>query len=286
MVLTGPEFLRRCRELDPLPVLGVLGSPVSHSRSPELHALIYSYLNLEARYFAVHIPEKEELISFLSQTATLKNCRGFNVTIPWKETALLLSDPDPFSEKAGAVNTLINRNGRFMGTNTDWQGFLYPIREKSITTILILGWGGAAKGIAAGLAHHWPDCRITVVSRRADFTLPGVNWIRSDYSAFPETAPVDLIINTTPLGMTGKSENFPGEFLDQLPDSRFAYDVIYTPQETAFLARMKQKGSEQINGLQMFVVQAVQAHETWFGPVDPDQKEPLIRFLTQKLSSR
>jgi len=286
MVLTGPEFLHHSRELAPLPVLGVLGSPVSHSRSPELHSLIYTYLHVGARYFAVHIPLKEDLPGFLSQAASLKNCRGFNVTIPWKEAVMALSDPDPFSEKAGAVNTLINRDGRFFGTNTDWIGFLYPIREKSINSVLILGWGGAAKGIAAGLEHHWPGCRIAAVSRRPDFSTPGVDWIQSDYTSFPEAAPVDLIINTTPLGMTGKTENFSEKFLGQLPETRIAYDVIYTPQETAFLSFMKQKGAEPVNGLQMFVVQAVQAHEAWFGPVAPDLKESLIRFLTQTLSAR
>jgi len=285
MVISGSEFLELASKDTNTSFLGVIGNPVSHSRSPKLHSFIYSALGIKARYFALSFETDQNLSDFLDECEKLSNIPGFNITIPFKETVFRKFRPEKLLQ-IGSVNTLIARSGQFLGENTDWVGFVDPIRKENLNSALVLGWGGAAKGVVFGLTTVWPNCKITIVSRKKHEELDGINWIISDYSVLPESLPpTDIIINTTPLGMTGKTENFSEEFLNLLPETNLAYDIIYTPAETRFLSFFNEKSIKTQNGLDMFIGQALASHEHWFGKLDGQTKMDLTLSLAQFLQS-
>lgn len=283
MVISGSEFLELASEDKNTSFLGVIGNPISHSRSPELHSFIYSELDLKAKYFALSFETDDSLLNFLKESEKLPNNPGFNITIPFKETVFRKFN-SPQLQTIGAVNTLVKSDGKFLGNNTDWIGFVDPIRQLSIKSAVILGWGGAAKGVVFGLRSVWPECKITIISRKKHDNLPGINWVLSDYSDLNQAIkPTDLIVNSTPLGMKGKQDNFSDHFLSRLPETNFAYDIIYTPAETRFLTFFKSKSVPVQNGLAMFIGQALAAHEFWFGHLDPQRKKDLSNSLAKLL---
>lgn len=285
MVISGNEFLQLAEKDPKTRFLAVVGNPVSHSRSPELHSFIYSTLGIQAKYFALSFETDKSLYDFLSDCERFPNITGFNITIPFKETVFRLYQPEKL-KPIGSVNTLVKQSGHFLGENTDWVGFVDPIRKENVKSAVILGWGGAAKGVVFGLRKVWPECKITIISRKNQEEQDHINWVVSDYSGLSETLlPVDLIVNTTPLGMTGKSENFSDDFLNLLPETKLAYDIIYTPAETRFLSFFRTKSIKTQNGLSMFIGQALASHELWFGKLASTEKEKLMYSLSGLLQS-
>lgn len=283
MVISASEFLRIASEDKETRFLAVIGNPVSHSRSPELHSTIYSVLNIKARYFALPFETPESLYFFLDECEKRSNIPGFNITIPFKETVFKKYRTEKLLP-VSSVNTLVHNGDKFSGENTDWIGFVEPVKTENLKSALILGWGGAAKGVVYGLQSIWPDCKISVVSRKKQENLPGVSWILSDYNHF-SVGPdhTDIIINTTPLGMTGKTDDFSEEFLNRLPETSIAYDIIYTPAETRFLSFFRKKSTRTQNGLSMFIGQALASHEKWFGPINEQIKPDLTCSLSRLL---
>lgn len=243
-------------------LLGVVGNPISHTRSPLIQSLFAREAKLNMDYVAIQAADPAEVHRLLEATQTVSRCRGFNLTIPFKEV-LLSYHPDSLTIRIGAGNTVVKRNNRWESTNTDWQGFLAPLSGRTLRTACVLGWGGSARAVVYALQSV--GCQVTVISRR-DCQIPGIQVIQSDYeSPLMGFSTPDLIVNTTPVGMAGTGSTFRDEFLRTLGKPVLAYDLIYRPAVTPFLKHFRSVGSETVNGAPMLVGQAAAAFYHWFG---------------------
>ncbi|GLS43518.1 shikimate dehydrogenase [Methylobacterium brachythecii] len=253
----------------------VVGHPIAHSRSPLIHGYWLRHLGIEGSYERVDVPpeEFEAFIQKLAQTGFA----GGNVTIPHKEAAYRLADRlTPRAQKIGAVNTLVVDNNGILGDNTDAPGFIAHLDQSlgphwlqcSGGTAVVLGAGGAARAVVAGLAERGID-RIVIANRSFDracalVTIDPERIEVVDWSALPKRlAEVGLLVNTTSLGMTGH----PMLELDlnSLPSTAAVADIVYAPLETTLLANARARGLSVVDGLGMLLHQAVPGFEAWFG---------------------
>ena len=228
--------------------LCVIGSPVSHSLSPAIHAEFLRQAGIDGSYTAQEVTE-DTLPAFVA-AAKAGAWDGFNVTMPLKEHIVPLLD-ELGSEVTASVNTVVVRQGRAIGHNTDGAGFLQalPISPPG-KRCLILGAGGAARAICDALLGAGAE--VTVCSRKG-VALPG-----ADIMPWPElhAAGFDLLVNATPLGMAGHGE-FPDlSFLCQLPAHAAVFDLVYHPEETALLRHAKALGLNTVGGLALLYAQA------------------------------
>ncbi len=257
---------------------GVIGHPVAHSLSPALHEYWLAEHGIDGAYIPLNLGEEH----FSSALDTLYNAgfQGANVTLPHKARAFAVArEHDESARLTGAVNTLIRReDGGFLGKNTDVQGFIENLRTGGIdpTTLnhaLILGAGGAGRGVAAGLALH--GCRMITFANR---TLSSAERLAQELSASLGTArfqavswhernsaaeSADLLVNTTQLGMHGQQ---PLDFdVHCLPASASVCDIVYNPLETQLLSAARGRGLHVVGGLGMLLHQAAPGFEAWFG---------------------
>ena len=257
---------------------GVMGWPISHSRSPLLHGYWLRELKINGAYlpFAVD-PEN---IEAALRALPILGISGVNLTAPHKELAMLVCDHiDSISRRIGAVNTIVvNDDGTLSGTNTDAFGFLENLRAESAWRAsdgpaLVLGAGGAARAIVAALI----DDGIGEV-RLANRTLSRAEALAAEFGHTVTTVPwnqineaIDgtaLLVNTSTLGMTGQ----PDLELDlhDLPDTAVVNDIVYSPLETTLLREAKKRGNPVVDGLGMLLHQARPGFTAWFG------KEPTV----------
>lgn len=272
-------------------LLGVIGHPVEHSLSPLMHNAALAKLGLDYVYlpFPIH---PQNLAKALDGFAAI-GVVGFNATIPHKQAIIpLLSKIDPIAQAVGAVNTVFRQNDSWIGTNTDVEGFIAPLRSRSKnwsqTSAVVLGNGGAARAVVAGCTQLGCAC-VHVVGRNLqklsefrdswqDSPLK-VNLKVHQWDSLPEIIKeANLLINTTPLGMYPKIENSPldADLFAHLPKDTIAYDLIYTPSPTKFLQYAQQADKTAIDGLEMLVQQGAAALKIWLQqetvPVDVMRK--------------
>jgi shikimate dehydrogenase len=275
--------------------LGIIGYPVSHSLSPLMHNTAIRSLSLEYHYYPFQI-RPEELSNAVNDIRNL-GIKGINVTIPHKEPIIdLLDDINRDARLIGAVNT-VNREGeKLVGYNTDGKGFIKSLREDAKVdpkgkNILILGAGGAARGLAIQLSLEKTN-RIVIANRtlkRAEelvkdlkekvgfcecTSIPLEDKIITDY--IPDS---DIIINATSLGMKG--EDSPIIHSDLITKRHLVCDIVYSPLETPLLKEAKMRGAKVLNGLGMLIYQGALSFEIWTGkefPVDL-VRETLIKEL-------
>jgi shikimate dehydrogenase len=267
-------------------VAGVIGWPVRHSRSPRLHGFWLDRYKIDGAY--VPLPVKPEDFAAAVRGLVAAGFAGANVTIPHKEAAFAICDTvEGSAQQAGAVNTLVFRDGRIEGSNTDVSGFVANLQAHNVDPkagpALILGAGGAARAIIVALQQE--GVPVTVVNRaraRAEALardFPGVKVL--DWGARDQVlADYALIVNTTSLGMEGQPELT----LDlSLASNRAAVaDVVYVPLETPLLAAARVRGLRTVEGLGMLLHQARPGFAAWFG-VEPEVDEALYRFVAADL---
>tara|TARA_Y100000589_G_scaffold77647_1_gene71415 strand:+ start:66 stop:926 length:861 start_codon:yes stop_codon:yes gene_type:complete len=259
--------------------LALIGNPVDHSLSPIMHNAAIKFLDLDLVYLSIPCNEKdfEIVIKSLSKI----NCKGINITIPFKEKVLnYCSQISPLAKQIKAVNTLKpNGNGEWHGINTDVEGLIYPLENLNLLNkkAIILGSGGAARSALQGLINlKMSD--ITVISRNQisidslsnDFKkqqlIKYVSFKNLNNHNLIKSA--DLIINTTPVGMinnTNTEEELPfgDNFWKSLNSKTIVYDLIYNPQETRLLNFSRKKGCHTINGMKMLVAQGAKSLSYW-----------------------
>lgn len=211
----------------------------------------YTYENFDIQEISV-FPE------IIKNTEHLK---GLNVTIPYKEEVIPFLDKlSKKATKIGAVNTIkINKKGKLKGYNTDYFGFmksLKPLLKSHHKKALILGTGGASKGVAFALEELGID--YTFVSRKASEKAIDYSQINGD--TFKE---YQIIINSTPIGTSPNIEACPDIPYELFTEQHIAYDLIYNPAETQFLKNAKERGAEIKNGLDMLIFQAEKAWKIW-----------------------
>ncbi|MBF0480504.1 MAG: shikimate dehydrogenase [Desulfovibrionaceae bacterium] len=246
---------------------GIIGYPLGHSLSPLVHNRAFADLGVDASYEAWPTPPGE-LEAFMA-AARARPIAGLSVTIPHKTgVAAYLDGVSAGAARAGAVNTVYWRAGRLLGENTDVSGFVAPLAAlpRLPSSALVLGAGGAARAVLAGLAGLGVK-RVTLTNRNPDkaealareFAVEAAPWdARGEIRA-------DLIVNATPLGMAG-----PDVLETPYPAQRFtpgaiAYDLIYNPGQTRFLREAAAAGCAVIGGLDMFVEQAAGQFKLWTG---------------------
>jgi shikimate dehydrogenase len=230
-------------------------------------------LNLENSYIAYRIP-KGELSEGIESLKKIK-IDGFNVTIPHRvEMMKYLDKMDESCSVIGAVNTVTNTEGILKGYNTDMDGFLDPFKKKEIkiqdTKILLLGAGGAARAIVAGVAKEKAK-HITIANRtlqNANNLTQFANKIGLNADAITienvgnNLKDYDIIVNATSIGL--KNEPSPIS-LESIKPETIVYDIVYMPMNTDFLKKAKGKGAKIIYGYEMLLGQAVRAFEIWHG---------------------
>ena len=250
----------------------VLGHPIAHSLSPELHNRIYQSMDLDIVYLAFDIT-RENFAKAVKGLGAL-GFIGFNITIPYKETIISYLDSiDPAAATIGAVNTVKIEGGKLIGYNTDGVGFLHSLNINNVICsqrrILILGAGGSARAIGIALVEQNPK-EIVILNRSLDrakklaFDINEFAGRNISYAVSNAPQNVDIIINTTPLGMWPEVDKSPLEDYVFCPKT-VVCDIIYNPYTTSLLKRASASGCFTINGLGMLVGQAVKAIEIWTG---------------------
>lgn len=261
-------------------LLGIIGSPIAHSLSPLMHNTGYATLGLDAVMLAWDIPHgaAQDFV----RAFRLLGMTGCAVTLPHKQDVMpALDGLTPRAEAVGAVNTLFWQDGALWGDNTDVLGFMEPLQRRGMdpaARILILGAGGAARAACAGLREA--GCTNIFVSTRSDvrsrqladeFHLTALDWAKRD------TCEPALIINTTPQGMHGALEGQTPWDAAWFRGQGAAYDMIYTPRQTRFLADAAAAGWECISGLDMFLGQGAAQFLRWTGQQMPPQSADAVR---------
>lgn len=257
---------------------GVIGFPVGHSLSPALHEYWLRTYDVDGAYIPLEVPSGAflETIKLLSTLGF----RGANVTLPYKEQAFAyVQDMDEPARLTGAVNTLIRRSdGSFLGRNTDVEGFMESLHRggvvpEALRHAVILGAGGAARGVIVGLAlagcgqitltNRTLSNAQTLVQQLQDAGCAAsiciVPWEERDRAL----AGADLLVNTTQLGMRGQP---PLEIdVSALPRNAAVVDIVYNPLRTPLLEQAAAQGHTTIGGLWMLLYQAAPGFEAWFG---------------------
>ena len=277
--------------------IGLLGDPVNHSLSPAMHNAALKRLKLNWCYLALPC-QKENLANVLDGLLKV-NCIGLNITIPHKQSvAELCNELTPLAKELGAVNTIFpNKSKGWTGTNTDVEGFLYPLEiAKDIQRqyAIILGCGGSARAVLAGLKRLQYE-KIIIIARREnslknfledikvtnksdDFQTKIMGILESDTNLINHINKANLIINTTPNGMQKENEEanqaipLSEEVWGNLNYQTTLYDLIYTPRPTRWLRLGKNAGCKTIDGLEMLIQQGAASLRLWSGintiPID------------------
>lgn len=257
-----------------IPLAGVIGHPIAHSRSPALHGYWLKRYGIKGHYIPMDVAPAD--LAHVLQTLPKMGFVGVNITIPHKEDILRIADI--ITDRAaliGAANTLIFRkDGRIHADNTDGAGFIANLRQNApgwdptSGPAAVFGAGGAARAVVAALIEVGvPEVRI------ANRTRPRAEAIRSDFGAkvvvseWVQAANMldgaRTVVNTTSLGMTGKPDfRVP---LDGLDPSATVTDIVYTPLMTQFLIEAEEIGCTVVDGLGMLLHQAAPGFERWFG---------------------
>jgi shikimate dehydrogenase len=247
---------------------GVVGNPIAHSRSPEIHQRFAQQTRQKISYERIEIP----LDGFEDRALALREAgyRGLNVTVPFKLDAAKLSDDlTPRARLAGAVNTLKFDGDTILGDNTDGIGFVRDVRERlkfnlADGSILVLGAGGAVRGLLGSLLDESP--RWMAVANRShsraeelaeEFGVEAIHFDEIPAEHF------DLIINGT---TTGLNHEAPAIDPETFNDCALAYDLVYAPEPTPFMQLAIAGGAKQVvDGLGMLIEQAAESFLLWRG---------------------
>lgn len=263
--------------------LGILGSTLKHSLSPQIHAAAIKFAGLDAEYEKYEVVEEnfEDEIRPL-----LANLHGLNVTIPYKERVLnYINKVDKLAKRIGAVNTIkVNRGGLIEGYNTDYYGFQESLKGIDLKgkNATILGSGGAARAVIIAL-EDMGVAKIDVRVRNVDKVvnnLPRVDASELNVNLFnreSDTAEIDILINATPVGQGRLANEMPvtERQIEVLKPTTVIYDLIYS--DTLLIQKAAARGLKAINGAEMLVLQAAQSFSIWSGVKLSDELVSVMR---------
>lgn len=275
----------------------VLGNPIKHSLSPFIHNTAFRMRSMDKVYVALEVlPDKLKLAIDMMRAFGIK---GFNLTMPLKEDVIRYIDAlSPEAEAIGAVNCILNKNGRLTGYNTDSQGFALAVLNKKGSipkTAFILGAGGVAKAIVAQLVLQGVE-RIYIANRtlnraealadkfknKKQTTLEVVPWKPEIWGKIMSGC--GLIVNATSVGMKNNGNLAPSIPWQSINTEAIVFETIYEPLETEFLKRARELKLMTVEGLDLLLYQAAIAFEIWTGQEMPLPviKENLTRYLTRQ----
>lgn len=262
---------------------GVIGDPVRHTLSPVMHNAAIAELGIDYAYMAFHV--KTSGLSAAIEGMRALGMRGLNVTIPHKVAVVqFLDELDPLARDIGAVNTIVNDEGKLTGYNTDAAGFLQSLYaagfEPKGKRVAMLGSGGAARAMGFALAQA--GSMITILNRKPTLSQAGILSANMERISGSKTgvmelntanlktvmAEADLLVNATSAGMEPGVDETPVP-ADLLKPGVTVFDVVYTPYETRLIREAAGRGCQVISGLEMLVRQAALALALWTGMEAP-----------------
>ena len=264
--------------------LGIIGFPIGHSISPAFQQAALDHLGIDADYQAWEV-DPEGVGEFL-QALRQPDKLGINVTVPHKETVIpFLDEMDEGAREAGAVNTVVHREGRLIGYNTDSHGFLQALREARNfrcegRRVLVLGAGGAARGVVLALIREGVSElvianrtfargeRLASLARERGIACRAIEMSWNELALAAVSA--DLIVNCTTAGMSHGPDAAHSLLLEQqIPPTALVYDLVYNPMETPLLRAAGRAGASTLGGIQMLVHQGAASFELWTGQPGP-----------------
>lgn len=272
-------------------LIGLLGHPIKHTYSPFIHNVTIELKKLNYIYLPFDVPPSN-LKNALKGMIAL-GIKGFNITIPHKENILhFLNDVSEEASIIGAVNTIVNDNGKLTGYNTDVHGILETLNPYKETIngerISVVGAGGAARAVIYSLIRYFKPRKIILINRTEERAESMKNYFKDKmkFDSFKtmELFPPDmvnifkeskLIINATPIGMFPDSDDSITNLEDSFIKDHIVFDLVYNPPQTRLLQTASKKGALALNGLKMLVFQAAKSFELWTGekmPVEEIQK--------------
>ena len=260
--------------------VGIVGYPLRHSVSPAFQQAAFDHLGIDARYLAWETPP--DALAERMESLRGPGLLGANVTVPHKQAVVpFLDEVSQAAQDTGAVNTIVNEDGRLTGHNTDATGFLRALQadagfQAQGKRVLVLGAGGSARAVVYGLLKQGAG-RVTIANRTVERAHRLIQTLGSPRNA--EAAPLgmtessngwDLIVNCTTLGM----RHAPGEKetplpSDAIPANSLVYDLVYNPEETPLLQAAAKAGARTLGGLPMLIYQGVEAFRLWTGQEAP-----------------
>jgi shikimate dehydrogenase len=258
--------------------LGLIGYPVSHSLSPKIQNAALKASGLEGEYSLYPIaPDDLQALKSLLERVRSGEMTGFNVTIPHKQNVIPFMDElTPTAQAIGAVNVIYLRGDKLIGDNTDAPGFLADLKNFLTTetlghgelNALVLGAGGSARAVVYALVNDgW---KVTLTARRIEQAqqiasqFEGANAIELGFKTF-QPSNFQLIVNTTPLGMTPNVDQSPLPANIALSKNTKIYDLVYNPRETKLVRDGRSQGLQATTGLGMLIEQAALGFELWTG---------------------
>jgi shikimate dehydrogenase len=278
--------------------LGLVGYPLGHSLSPRIHAAALKFCELDGRYSLYPIPpEDQQRLKNLLKRVRGEKIAGLNVTIPHKQNVIqFLDELTPTAKDIGAVNTVYMRDHKLVGDNTDARGFwsdlnrfltTVPVRDDKTWSheefnALVLGAGGSARAVIYALVNDgW---KVSITARRIEQALQlaahfkGVNVVENNLQTF-QPLNLQLIVNTTPVGMSPKVDQSPWPENLPFPHGAAIYDLVYNPRETKLVRDACLQGLSGTTGLGMLIEQAALSFELWTGHKPP--REILYKAVNQ-----
>jgi 3-dehydroquinate dehydratase / shikimate dehydrogenase len=257
------ENFRFRKVTDRTRIFGLVGSPIGHSVSPAMHNAAFEAADLDAVYLPLPASDADDFVTF----ARAIGLRGASVTIPFKVPLFERADVDDDARRIGALNTIFVENGRWLGRNTDLQGFLQPLDDRQIDVrgrrVSVLGAGGSARSVVVALESRGADVTVHARDRARAEAVASIG--SANVGPWPpERGRWDVLVNCTPIGMHPKRDDSPVLARD-LENGSVVYDLVYNPTETMLLRDARAAGCQTIGGLDMLVAQAVEQFSWWTG---------------------
>jgi shikimate dehydrogenase len=260
--------------------LGVIGYPLGHSLSPQIHTAALQSCELKGEYslFPIHPDDNQSLNDLLSRVRS-GEIHGLNVTIPHKQNVIPYLDELTFTAEAiGAVNTIYLRGEKLIGGNTDAPGFLSDLKRFLTTATprhrdsdaLVLGAGGSARAVVYALLNDgW---KVTIAARR----IEQAQYLADSFTSYKlqiaeltlatlDLSKISLIVNTTPVGMTPNVDQSTWPENVEFPPDAAIYDLVYNPKETKLVRAARHQGLPATTGLGMLIEQAALSFKIWTG---------------------
>ncbi|MFZ4125112.1 MAG: shikimate dehydrogenase [Rickettsiales bacterium] len=268
---------------------GLIGHPVKHSLSPQIHRYWMAQYGIKGDYELWDTPP-EQLGETMRKLRDV-GVRGFNSTVPHKQALMeFLDEIDETALRIGAVNTVLNRSGKLIGINTDSYGFITNLKEglgnlePYLEQVVVLGAGGAARAVLVSLKDAGAK-RVTIINRTIqiaqalakEFNCETAHWSVDNKMPIGTT----LLINTTVLGMQGKDPLTID--ISNLADHAAVHDIVYAPLQTRLLEEASEQGFATVDGLGMLLYQAQKAFAMWHG-VEPKVTGALRAHVIEKIA--
>lgn len=261
-------------------VFGIIAGDTSYSMSPYVHNAAFKAAGMNRVFIPLQVADLGEFIRRMVRPETREvelNFKGFSVTNPHKQAIIeYLDEIDETARESGAVNTIKIENGKLFGYNTDAEGFIRPLLRSygdvKDARVAVFGSGGAARACIYALRQEGAD--ITLYARNlqtADNLADEFGIQYEKLTARGSKIEADILINATPVGTKGKTENETIATVEPLSGVKLVYDLIYNPEETRLIREAREAGCRTLGGLDMLIGQAIRQFEIWTGETPPNE---------------